>query len=383
MLFVLPLAALISWNLHAAQFENKKIIYSLTDDSITSADIFPWHPSDYKNALENQDSENRINTLTYNYPQEIKINLKGLFTNFTANAPYRTKLIIQSYIENFSEIPYDNSKLTVFYLFLIILGISIIYNKFFIEDEKKAKTITRINIWLTLGLLIYCFLLLFAYIYYFGPYEGTSSPSLQRYLGSYLLGWWLLDVCLIYGQTPVVIQGHEINSSSIINIVLLISLLVIIPFSKYFHLPTSPDVERFEVNKIYKLVTSSLTSNDKVYDVWQIDSQEGYCFYIMKYYLTPIPSNNFGWQLGPKMPENDMYTLPLTAKQWLQLLNDQHYTYVLISTSDNSFWERYGSLFNTHLETETYEGYIVPQLFSVTPTGLINVPLDLSGITNE
>jgi hypothetical protein len=159
-------------------------------------------------------------------------------------------------------------------------------------------------------------------------------------------------------------------------------MLFVIPFSDYFHLPTAPDPQRFKVNQIYKDIASTLTAQDKVYDVWQVNSYSGLYFYMMKYYLTPIPSNNYGWQLGQRKTKDDLFTAPLTPNQWLQLLNNLHYTYVLVTTSNDGFWQTYGSIFNSHSDVKTKDGVIIPQLFSVTPTGLVKVPVDLSGSLN-
>ena len=383
LLFALPLIAAISWNFHAAQFDNKKVMLSLNDTSITSADIFPWDTTKYKNELLIQDSEARENDLLYDNPQVIKIDIKGLFRNFTVNAPYRTKLIIHSFINNISVKPYSTSKYTVLTSLMMILGISILSALLKKKEGKKENLITKNDLLMLAGFILYCLLLLFAYIYYFGPYEATSSPSLQRYLGSYLLGWFLLVVCSIYRQDSYIIHGPEINSSVVLNSALLLSLIIILPFSTYFHLPTSPDSHRFKVNNIYEKVAGSLTAKDKVYDVWQLDSDYGFYFYMMKYFLTPIPSNNYGWQLGPRVLGGDSYNVPLTADQWLKLLNDQHYTYVLISSSDYTFWQRYSSIFDTYSLRNTYEGTIVPQLYSVTPKGLVNVPIDQSSFFNN
>jgi hypothetical protein len=383
-LITLSLIAAVSWNVHTAQFNNKKVIISINEPPVNSADIFPWYPDKYTNELINQDAASREDTLLFNHPQEIKISFAGLLRNFTINAPYRTKLIISSFITNIAVTPYWTSHIPVLVMLMIILGISFLSNLLMKKERRKEHSLTRTNFILLAGIILYSLLLFFAYIYYFGQSDGTTAPSLQRYLASYVLGWWLLVICSIYLQDSSRIPGLEIDSSTAMNSVLLLIMLFVVPVSTYLHLPETPDVQRFKVNQIYEDVAGSLTAKDKVYDVWQVDSYSGLYHYMMKYFLTPIPSNNYGWQLGQRKKQNDdLYTTPLTPNQWLKFLNDQHYTYVLVSTSDYAFWQRYGSIFDTYSEIKTNEGVIVPQLFSVTSKGLVNVPLDLSGFINN
>jgi hypothetical protein len=144
---------------------------------------------------------------------------------------------------------------------------------------------------------------------------------------------------------------------------LVILFILLIPASTYIHLPFSPDPTRFEVNRIYKKISQvNFQAHDKVYEVYSGVplKDQGYRHYIMRYFLTPIPSNNIGWSIGENEEEN-RYTIDLTPSEWMELLNTKGYTYVLVSESDTKFWDRYKELFDQYSLDFTQ-----PQLFKVT-----------------
>ena len=92
----------------------------------------------------------------------------------------------------------------------------------------------------------------------------------------------------------------------------------------------------------------------------------------MKFFLTPIPSNNFGWDLGETALEYNLYKVNLSNDSWMKLLNDLEYTKVLIAAADDGFWDKYGPLFDTFSRDQ------YPQLFSVTRDKLLNIELPAS-----
>jgi hypothetical protein len=370
LLIVLPLLAALSWNIHAAQFNSTKVSFSLHGEAASFYDIFPLVPKHYVDNLYSQDALERLNHYLLNKPLVINISLTELLKTFSVHAPYRTSLIIKNFINTISPKINQPSNLTILNMLIIFLLLSYFSTKLKSNKIIGEKNSLRINLVLLAGLLLYSLLLLFAYIYYFGPEEGLVAPALYRYIGPYLLGWFLLIICTIYLQNSFKIPFLNINASDALNSILLLVMIVIIPFSSYFHTAQTPSPDRFKVDQVYQEVENKISSKDKVYDVWQINSDSGFYHYVMKYYLTPIPTNNYGWQLGKAISIKDIYSAPITQEEWLQLLNEQHYTLVLISSSDNQFWKQYGNIF------DTYDKANIPQLFSVTPDKLIRVPLN-------
>jgi len=369
----LILLAFISWSIHSRQFNNTNIHLSFNSNPVSSSDIYPGDPDYYLSNLEKQEVIYNKSVNYLNQPVQIDISLVDTLRIFTVNIPYRTKLIIQNFIANISENSFGTVKISTLTALLIILGTALLSHFTIPLMKRKESSSFQINIILFIGFVIYSFALLFAYIYYFPPAAGIAAPSVNRYLSSYLLGWWLLIICMLYQQESFEIPIIKIQTSSIITFVLIFTLALFVPLSTYFHSPNSIDPQRLEVNRIYKAIGGRFTSEDKVYDIWQVDNSSGLNFFMMKYYLTPIASNNFGWRLteNKNAEIKDATIIEIDANEWLKSLNDQNYTYVMVSSSDELFWNEYGMLF------DTFENKNTPQLFSVTPTGLIKVPIQI------
>jgi hypothetical protein len=88
-------------------------------------------------------------------------------------------------------------------------------------------------------------------------------------------------------------------------------------------------------------VESSLPQGAKTYLIWQ--GSTGLEFHLMAYELTPRLTNAWCWTVGEKFTENDVWTCPLSPKEWADALAD--YEFVLIGHADEPFWTRYRSLF--------------------------------------
>ena len=377
LIVLLPVIATLSWSMHTAQFKNTVVNFSLKGTPINSADIFPWYPSDYGMSIELQSVEQDKQHYLFEQPNVINFSVSDFFRNFTINAPYRIKVTLQSFVRNYAVVSDLRLKYTPFQAVIVLFIISFIAFCLMKKDQRKNSSLHRNNLILLLGLFLYSFMLLVAYFYYFGISEGTTTPSLERYLSSYILAWLLLLISSIYQQDSIEISTLRLNASTALNSLFLLTMLLTIPVYTYAHLPTSPEGQRFQINQVYKEVENIITDKDKVYDIWQVNSAQGLSHLMMRYFLIPTAANNSGWQIGYDLsPEERVSTTSFYPDEWLKFLNDYHYTYVLIAASDSAFWQKYGMLFDKHVETLTTDKAIVPQLYSVTPKGLINVPLD-------
>ena len=377
LIVLLPVIATLSWSMHTAQFKNTVVNFSLKGTPINSADIFPWYPHDYGMSIELQSAEQSKQLYLMDQPNVINFSVSDFFRNFTINAPYRTKVTIQYFIKKYAVDSEFRLNFTPFEAVVVLFIISFIAFELIKKEQRKNSSLNRNNLLLLLGLLLYSFLLLAAYLYYFGASAGTSTPSLERYLSSYILAWLLLLFSYIYQQDSIEIPALGFSASIALNSLFLLIMLFTIPVNTYAHLPISPDGQRFQVNQVYKEVSNIITDKDKVYDVWQANSNKGLKYVILKYFLIPTASNNYGWQIGYDLtPEEETSFTSFYPDEWLKFLNDYHYTYVLVAASEPVFWQKYGMLFDKHVETLTIDKTIVPQLYSVTPKGLINVPLE-------
>lgn len=373
----ITLLAYLSWSIHTRPFNNTKVNVSFNANPVTSEEIYPGDITTFLSSLNDQQILYDTNVSLLNQPKEIDISLVSILRVFTANNPYQTRLLIHSYIQSFSVNTFLTVKFTCLTALLFILFVTLFIRITTSPNEHKTNTLSRNTLILLVGFVIYNFALLFAYIFYFPPADAIKTPEVGRYLSSYLLGWWMLIVCVLHEQKSLEIPWIKVQASSFVTVGLLFCFVYMIPFPAYVHSPNSASAQRFEINRIYKAVGGRLTGEDKVFDVWQSDLSYGLNHFIMKYLLTPVPSNIYGWRLSPKSlaedKTEDQYGIlhEMSPEEWLKLLNDQHYTYVLISSSDEGFWDDYGVLF------DTFEDKNVAQLFAVTPTGLTNVPIQV------
>jgi hypothetical protein len=218
---------------------------------------------------------------------------------------------------------------------------------------------------------MYCIFLVLAYIFTFPPYRAILLHSEYRYLAPYLLGWWLFLIGHIFQSATDQTEKHAQNIASTFLIGVVLAGMLFIPLKNFISLPPDPNAERLRANSIYKTISQiQFSPDDRIYDIFQEEtSDQGRNHLIMRYLLTPIATNTHGWELGTITSLKDYLTVPLKPQEWMRLLNDQGYTYVLVSAANDNFWSNYGSLFD-HYATD--EG---AQLFRVKPDHLERVDL--------
>jgi hypothetical protein len=87
----------------------------------------------------------------------------------------------------------------------------------------------------------------------------------------------------------------------------------------------------------------------------------GFQLHILRYLLCPLPSNFYGWRLGKPENQSDRMSLNISPQKLMEIINSKGYTHVFIAAADDTFWAKYGVLFNKH------DGYI-SLLYKVTPS---------------
>jgi hypothetical protein len=185
------------------------------------------------------------------------------------------------------------------------------------------------------GCLAYLALLLYTYLFGFGPYEGTRVVGFGRYAGSWFLAWMLVVLATV-GSTPLRSGAGEIAA-----VLLLVSVLAWGDVRVRSHPePVVPNA-RGGVQALVARVEGSLPQGAKTYLIWQ--GTTGLEFHLLAYELTPRRTNVWCWTVGEKFTENDVWTCPLSPKEWADALAD--FEFVVIGHADESFWTRYRSLF--------------------------------------
>jgi hypothetical protein len=372
-LILIPILVAFSWQVHSLGFSDKPTHLSLTGAGSDSSEAFPISIEEYKQKLIDRERQQRVETKLYFSPQERTMSVTEVLRSFSTLAPYRTKLIVSGFIEKLSESSYTASGLSIVMVILLIIG-AISLASYLIEPDTSGKrsAFHWLNSFLFLGFIFYSLYILFAIIFTFPPYRAIILHSEYRYLGSYLLGWWLFNAGIIYQSTLDLSETRKVSSARIFLAGVIVAGVILIPLSSFISLAPSPNFYRLRADRIYNKINQvDFSGNDKIYDIFQYDHTDGgVSHFMIKYLLTPIPMNIHGWEMGTIPSETDYLTVSLTPQEWINLLNDQGYTYVLVSLANDNFWNNYSVLFDRFDKDE--EG----QLFRVKPDHLEKVDIE-------
>ncbi len=374
LLLIIPIGLWLSWNIFTNDMGSGQTKLTIRNNPIKSTEIYPWDPSEYMNTYLNKERDFRKNVLLGN-DVENKLSVQEIIKAFTVNTPYEIQITAENFISKFSEgITESHAYSSKYFLSGIILVLFITYLLFSKYKNDYKITFGIYTLLIACGFILYCAALYLAYAFFFTQRGGgLEAASLERYLGSYLIAWWIFNLAAIYSVSNEMEVGSLNVFSKTLVFLVTLGLFFYLPTNLYIHLPPTPESSRFEINKMSKiLLQGPVTSKDKVYDVYYgIENDYGIRHFMLRYYLTPIPTNYLDFNIRTEVPDTDHVTMILSPEEWLGLLNSQHYTYVLVSHSDPLFWNQYGKLFNTYLEDLNQ-----PQLFKVTDEGLTFVPLE-------
>lgn len=368
-LLLIPILINISWGFYLKQFNAPQNTFSLFENKpVDSTEILVPNRTEYIYNLYRVESNERLFEVLYKQPIKKNISVEGLIKTFSANAPFRTRLIIEAFINSIEKKPYSNSNLTIKLFLFLILALTIIELKWIIKnDQPKRDRVVIVNILLMIGFIGYLLILLLAYIFIFSAYEGIMAPSLTRYAGSYLIAWFILKVGFL--QNNIEVSSENINFQSNVSKWLMAGLFVAafikIPLSSYLLLPNTASEKRIHVNNIYKREElDALPPESNVYQIWQDGAMSnGYELHLMRFQLCPLQSNFYGWRLGSPYSKNDRDTINFSPKDWISFLNSYHYSHVLLAETDDHFLETYSSL----LDKPPRDGY---RLYKVLPDSL-------------
>lgn len=374
LLFGVVLLIWKGWGNFTKTFDYNQVIIEKQSTPVNQADINPVKPEEYLQNLRQQEIDLRIHIGVLMKPIITRVSLDDIWRAFTLQAPYRTKLIAKNFVDKFSNATIGSSKVTLKWVLvgiLILVGLNTLLLKRASRQERNRYL--SVNGWLLLGFILYALTLYITYIIIFFPSDAIAVPSLDRYLGTYLLAWGLLNIATSYRISVAPEQHTSQQMGAWIVGIYAVGCLFFLPTQQIIHLPPSPSPLRFEAAQLYEKISQvKFTPKDKIYEVYSV-MPEGLAFkhFVLRYYLAPTGSNNEGWALSSNKIENDIYTTNFAPEEWFSILREQGYTYVLVTLSDQEFWDHYQVLFDQY-STD----FSQPQLFKVEPDGLKYIPLN-------
>lgn len=258
------------------------------------------------------------------YDQSNRLLFKDLTTQYALKAPIR---------------------ITIMYVTILIIIASIIIYKF-INNEEKSKYKNSI-IAILIGLILYIAFLQLAYLVKFGFQERIIHASLDRYINTYLLGFFILLVSIIIKKIVNTNKNQKHILAIFIMCILLITQIQQITdatiASGTYNAQMRYDVK--DMNKMSEFLNESLEDGERVYVVNQnpnVSLKETY----IKYILAP----KFKTQVNPRFDKELAERLDGDILEiWSKILT-QKYDYIYIYKNDEYFEEMTKELFEEEIK---------------------------------
>jgi hypothetical protein len=229
-------------------------------------------------------------------------------------------------------------------IFLALFILIILFSK----KEEKIANISRFTI-LLLGLAIYAFFHLLAYMYYFSDYEAFKLAAMDRYFSSYFLGLSLVTIAFF----ATLFQYKTVNKKALIG-----TLTVLLAYLIVFHTPIlvklvvppkmmakSTESVREKTRPFSNEINSKTKEGSKIWVIYQ--NTKGWECMMIRYDIVPRRMNggSGNWSLGQKYGPQDVWTNPMPDDVWSEQIIDGKYDYVYLAFADDNFWLNHIGMF--------------------------------------
>lgn len=229
-------------------------------------------------------------------------------------------------------------------IFLLLMALMIYCAK----EEEKVLNISRFGV-LLLGLVVYTFFHLLAYMYYFSEYEALKLAAMDRYLSSYFLSLSLISIAF----SAKLLKEKSDNKRIFIwaGSILLVYLMI-------FHTPTivklvvppkmmakSTESVRAKTRPFSEEINSKTEKDSKIWVIYQ--NTKGWECMMIRYDIVPRRMNggSGNWSLGEKYAPEDVWTNEMPDETWRQQIQDEKFTYVYLAYTDDNFWSHHSGMF--------------------------------------
>lgn len=273
------------------------------------------------------------------------IKLSDILNLFGGNAPAYRKATIVNFIMHFFTVSQRGAMFFSYFLISVILLLTMLY--IYKKTQTNNQRSFALQSFSFIGLYIYAGAILFMYLFAFSEYEAQNLASIDRYLGTYLLGLLMLSLFILIDY--FVKSQRDQNSQNLKLAFLLVSLLFIVPVPNLINdtlLSHTTNISKQQMRAPYEDIKQYMSilnaKTDRVYIISQ--DTEGFDYWVLRYDFTPIQvSPNFTWSLGAPYSSSDIWTVNKTAQEWSKDL--ENYTYVYLYSVDDRFINNYGQLF--------------------------------------
>ena len=276
--------------------------------------------------------------------KDIKIMELKSINNGTKGEKYQQQSI-KNYFRAIKTENMTTSYLHITYLECFIITIVLLYVLWSLNKKTISKQqIILIGITLTLGYIGYSFVMLILYVFSFGPIEGPSLASFERYMPTFVL----ICLSLIF---MLFIYNNK-TKKDLHKLVMLTAILILIqsPLSINKCYPRIKKSQMSGFEKLANSIKEKTKNKSKIYVIAE-DSVGDYQFYI-KYYLGDKTTNLVYFDLPVKDIENYEDYYNQNIKEYML-----KFDYLFLAKLNKEFKEKYSFLFenNTIEEGNLYK----------------------------
>lgn len=195
-------------------------------------------------------------------------------------------------------------------------------------------------------MVLYVIGMLVMYMFKFTEYEAVHLASFSRYINTYLQGIFISIAMIVITESHRIYINSQLMNLFKLGLIVLLTLFT--PITSITDILLRKEVE-LSVNfrapyqiYIHKFDALSIEPDSKIWIISQHTT--GLDYWVLQYELLQYKVNpKFTWSLGEKSSKEDIWTLDLSVDDWAKQLYD--YSYVLICKTDDSFKNRYKTLF--------------------------------------
>ena len=284
-----------------------------------------------------------------------QISISGILSLLKRTAPEYQIVTFKNFVSAIFgraivDYPFSFSYFKLFLIFIALTGLL-----WFVFRKSEYSVQIKIFSWtMFLAGIGYAGVILLLYIFSFGPYEGPQLASYERYMSTFFVGiacaMFLILTALCSKETEVRPMKSDI---SWLLLAAIICGVWMEPGAYSQMLPFRREDTIFSVNKVYSDTLDEIVDfeKDKVYLILQGTNGAGY--WSIKYYANPLKTNgNFSWSIGSKASEGDVWTKPMSANEWYDILINENYDYVYVVCTNDSFINEFGSLFENQSDIQ-------------------------------
>ncbi len=295
--------------------------------------------------------------------------LNGGLTSFIKTLLFDNEMnsVTWSYFDalgkNFNYSYFNMSSISLLSLFIIgFLFLRNIYK----NREEKINENKYIGVVYFISYIIYVTALLYSYYFLFSRHEANVLASFDRYINTLIgsIGIGLIGIVIYFSFSKDKVISEKMKNYLIIMLLILFSVVNTSELGRFVKqlLPKTepPTVEQIKTGKfIGEKYNGRFAKNDKIHLIVQGDY--GMTVWATIYYMTPLNLydprfDGDNWSIRTPNSAEEPNTSVMSKEEYIQYLEKEKFSHVLIIQSDKNFSKQYSEIFDTDDKNYIVEG---------------------------